>query len=730
MVGLLCVAAALAVAVTAAVGIPRASIGNGDPSLIALEPGGSKAHHSTRADARADARRRIACRRMAYRRAHRASCPAQPARGKRAFEAVQAAGTGSWGAPFTVASWPIHQILLPTGRVLWLTYADDHEKGGRAFVWDPATRQSREIDPPPVKYADGVTRPANLFCSGHAALADGRILVAGGNLAFPDPAGGPGSDFKGARWVFTFDPWTETWTRQPDMAHGRWYPDVTTLPDGTAVIIGGTDESGDNVNNPDIEHFTPSAAVNGVGALSVVAHRATTLYPHAFVVPDGTAAGAPAGTQVLVAGPSTSDTWILNTADWSFRDVPDLPTPRLWGSALLLPSASGAPSKVMLIGGSDLDVTPSAQRTTVVLDLNDVAAGWRPGASMATGRSHLNVSILPDDSLLAVGGGGGLGNGSLYVDPVFTAERYSPATGSWSSAGAQVDERTYHSTALLLPDGRVLSAGDDRSSHSDPSMRRGELYSPPYLASGARPTIDSAPVAVRYGVPFGVRAGGAVDHAVLIHPSAVTHADDMSQRSIRLAMTDAGGGALTLTSPSDPSAAPPGYYMLFLVDAQGRPSVAHWIRLDPAAADAPAAVAGAPSGGAPGGAAATSTASATPNARPHGRAVPVHVSAVRLRGRTLRLTLALALPARTAAKLSLVPPSRRAAKRPPALVRRLSKGRARTGSVVVAVRVPRGWHGLSLPLMVRIRGAKLVKARERVLVERARPRPRAWTVTR
>lgn len=730
---LLGVAAALAAAVTVAVGVPHHSAGTDDPSIIALEPGGSRAHHSTRADALADARRRAACRRVAFRRAHLTTCPAlrgSGARGARAFEAVQALGTGSWGAPFQVASWPIHQILLPTGKVLWLMYAEDHELGGRALVWDPATRTSREVDPPRVRYDDGVTRPANLFCAGHAPLADGRVVVAGGNLAFPLSSGGPDSDFKGARWVFTFDPWTETWTRQPDMPKGRWYPTVTSLPDGTALIAGGTDETGGNVENTAIELFTPAPSIDGVGALKVVANRATSLYPHLFVIPDGTAAGSPPGTQVLLAGPNMEDTAILSTSDWSWTDVPDLPTPRLWGSAVLLPSPTGTPTTVMMVGGSNLNVTPSAQRATVTLDLNNVSAGWKAGPALATGRSHLNVAILPDDSLLAVGGGGGLGNGSLYVDPVYAAERYTPASGAWASAGVQAEERTYHSTALLLPDGRVLSAGDDRAAHSDPSQRHGELYSPPYLASDVRPVITAAPAAVRYGVSFGVAASGpAVDHAVLLRPSAVTHSNDMDQRSIRLAMSGA-GGALTLTSPPDPSVAPPGYYMLFLVDAQGRPSVASWIRLGANAPDAPAVPPVTPTGPATPAGPATGGAAAAKKTKARARRIPLRVRAIRLHGRTLRLTLAVALPSQAGAQVSVVPPKMgRSTRRPPALVRRLAKGHRRTGSVVVSLHTPRGWTGLSLPVMLRITGGpKVVKTREQVIVHRTSPTPTARVV--
>ena len=88
-------------------------------------------------------------------------------------------------------------------------------------------------------------RPANLWCAGQALLADGRVLFVGGNLEYPENGGnGAGNGFKGAKWVMTFDPWTETWTRYADMPHGRWYPTLTELPDGRVLIVGGWDETG------------------------------------------------------------------------------------------------------------------------------------------------------------------------------------------------------------------------------------------------------------------------------------------------------------------------------------------------------------------------------------------------------------------------------------------------------------------------------------------------------
>ena len=115
---------------------------------------------------------------------------------------------------------------------------------------------------------------------------------------------------------------------------------------------------------------------------------------------------------------------------------------------------------------------------------------------------------------------------------MFEAELYDPAAGDWRPAGKEDDERTYHSTAVLLPDGRVLSAGDDRPDHLPVSGRTAQLYSPPYLAQEGRPVVTDAPRAVPYGarVPISVSGPSAVAKVILMRPGATTHAVDMEQR--------------------------------------------------------------------------------------------------------------------------------------------------------------------------------------------------------
>jgi hypothetical protein len=629
-------------------------------ALRTLEPtfaGHQGAHDDTKANVASDRRLMRRCAKPGYRRAHRARCPSA-----RAF----AAGTqrpadigspevnGRWGAPFSVRSWAIHAILLPTGKVLWFSKKSE-DVGGHAFLWDPATGRERQVDPPPVDYPDGKRLPANIFCAGHAVLPDGRVLVAGGNLAFYE-SDEPGKGWKGSRWLFTFNPWNETWTRQSqDMSGGRWYPTVTTLPDGRALIVGGWDDSGDQIGNEDVEVFTPSPNLDGAdGRVATVAQRPwPQLYPHMFVLPDTTVAGRD-GSKVLMAGPAgryPANAAILDTGTWTWSSIPFLPTTREFGAAVLMPGGPDGSREVMLTGGSDGPIDPTATATTAVLDLDDPGAGFRPGPPMTVGRNHPNTVLLPDESMVTVGGGagaGGLTGSGIYAGPVFASELYAPGQG-WRAPDVQQDARTYHSTALLLPDGRVLSAGDDRSTHIPLDARTAEIYSPPYLFRGERPRITFAPGAVRYGAELhvGTPAPGDIAKAVLMRAGSVTHATDMDQRSIRLRMSAEPGG-LALRSPANASLAPPGWYMLFLVDRDGVPSTARWVHLDPAAGDAPPLPEGAGPSPGPGSAAAAPGALADGPDRP-----PVGSPPAAADRRAPRLTLGRATVRRRARALSV-----------------------------------------------------------------------------
>ena len=608
------------------------------------------------------------CEEAAFRAENPTSCPEDGAavgelvaarrsalEGDAAVAALAEASDGAWEAARPMPSTAIHGVVMPTGKVLYFSQpkypAELETDGGNAHVWDPATGQSRPVPPPVVTYtgrdAGPMAAPANLWCAGQTLLPDGRVLVVGGNLEYPTPSGlGDRAGFKGGKWVMTFDPWTETWTRYQDMPGGRWYPTLTTLPNGKVLIIGGWDETGGGApnattapameNNQDVEVFDPALATGpGTDPTTVVSHlppnvdgqsepypdhRGVGLYPHLFVLPDTTEAGR-GDPKVLVAGPLQWDSAIIDTGTWRWRDVLDEPydpgdvplsSDRAWGTAYLEPSGPDGSSRVVLLGGSNSAAaapgagsTPPPLSTAEVLDLDDVEDGWRvdPDLELQTGRAHFNTVLLPDGSVFTNGGGFGRANGSMYADPIYSSELLAPGgQGGWRTVGDEADARTYHSTSLLLPNGKVISAGDDRDiapSHIPVAGRTYQLYDPPYLFRGTPPKVAFAPARVRYDAPFRVAVQGApsdVTTAYLMRPGAVTHAVNMSQQAIRLDLTAQADG-LTMTTPLNATVAPPGYYMLFLQNAAGAMSTASWIRLDPTAPDAPALPVAAPAAG-------------------------------------------------------------------------------------------------------------------------------------
>ena len=508
---------------------------------------------------------------------------------------------GQWEAPVPIPIFGIHAVVLATGKVMWWSYpfgsGEPRQNTAEAWLWDPATGASTRVDPPQVPDPDnpGQTVAANIWCSGQALLADGRVLVTGGNLDYE--AGGPPNDWKGLNKVYTFNPFNETWTEQPSMPHGRWYPSQVLQPDGRMVIMDGYDESGSAEKNKTIELFTPSPDMNGVGTLATISTRGQPgqpsdqgeLYPRNFLMPSG---------RTLVAGPDPFDSWYYNQVGpapgnaFSWGGVPNFSDSRLWSTSVLEPGGPAGSGKVTIIGGTPFG--GGTQSSAETIDDANLGLGWQPAPALNIGRSHHNTVLLPDGSKATVGGGTGTGAQGLYTytDVQRQIELYDPASGSWSLGAAQAEGRAYHSTAVLLPDGRVLSAGDNfNGTPGQPGGDRtdtAEIYRPPYLFKGARPAISSAPASVAWGDSFGINSPDPVTRAVLMAPAATTHGYDMNQRHVELALTNTvAGTGIDVVSPPNARVAPPGYYMLFLLNAQGVPSVSRWVRLDPSAPDRP-----------------------------------------------------------------------------------------------------------------------------------------------
>ena len=448
------------------------------------------------------------------------------------------------------------------------------------------------VRPPAIDIdGDGDLEEAPLFCSGQSLLPSGEVLATGGTLEYPVYAndGSTVSDFKGLNRAFTFDPWTLGWTEQPAMRKGRWYPSQAMLADGRIAILAGWDESGTTKDNPDLEVFTPAAVRGGRGRMTryVNGERpGTSYYPHLFTMPDG---------KLLLGGSEPGESALLDPSRLSttggpsaWSDLPDLQAQyRYSASAVLLPSGPAGSSRVAILGGLVLSPggTLDARSDAEVIDTRAAAPAWRRDDAIVPplnrGRDYFNVVLLPDGTLASVGGAAGKRSSGGPPPPLnsYTGgdqelkriELLRPGADTWELGPAQRKWRTYHSSALLLPDGRVLSAGDDYwdlNDQPDPYIRQGatagkpldeaELYEPPYLFDGAarapRPVITGGPASAAWGddvgVPVSEVAGRPASRAVLVAPGAVTHGVDMNQRHVELSVL----GRIARQGPQRPDA--------------------------------------------------------------------------------------------------------------------------------------------------------------------------------
>jgi Domain of unknown function (DUF1929)/Bacterial Ig-like domain/Glyoxal oxidase N-terminus len=459
---------------------------------------------------------------------------------------------GQWNP---VISWPlvaINATLLQTGEVLvWdggQSVGSNPVHGGQsARLWNPATQAFTSV---PESATD-------LFCSASCALPDGRIFVAGG--------GDPSNDNIGVPDANIFSPITRSWSAAAKMAQRRWYPTATCLPDGRVLITSGSQLNDfDWVTVPEV--YTP--ATNSWTKLSG-AQAGIPYYPHVFVLPDGRVLDASSFEQAMSS------------------DVLDLSTQmRVPVSSQVLDAGSAAmylPGKIVKTGTAAFNNGASgpAAATTYVLDMTQTAPSWRKTASMNFPRSYHTLTLLPDGTVI-VTGGGKTESSTDVSKAVFNAEIWSPVTELWTAGSAMQTPRLYHSIGLLLPDGRVLVAGGGRNFNDSAAYKSAEIYSPPYLFKGARPTITSPVGNVSYGGSLAVQTpdGASIASVVLVRNGSVTHGINMDQRLVPLSFQQSSDG-LTVTAPANANLAPPGYYLLFIVNAAGVPSVAPIIHVGP-----------------------------------------------------------------------------------------------------------------------------------------------------
>lgn len=463
-------------------------------------------------------------RRVARRRNEALPCGA-PAHSAFIAAAGNEATAGSWGPVF---SWPVvalHLHLMPSGKVL--SWGHD----GEPELWSPST-----------KTFTTVPTSTELFCAGHAFLADGSLFVAGGHI----------EDDRGLPDANLFAPYAGTWRSGPRMARGRWYPTVTTLANGQAVVTAGRDSAAAVVTVPEVWTGTGWRALTG-------ASRSLPYYPRTFLAPNG---------RVFYAGERQATAYLSTSGTGWWTSVGN----RLYGTRDFGSAVMYQPGKILYVGGG------RTTRTAETIDLNQAAPVWTWTGSMAFPRRHLNATLLPDGKVLVTGGS----SGTAFSDEalaVRAAELWDPSTGGWTTLASSSVGRVYHATSLLLLDGRVLHTGSgDAAGMTD--RLNAEILSPPYLYQGPRPSISSSPGSAAYGTTFfvGTANPGAITRVTLLRLGSVTHAFDSNQRFNALDFAAATGG-LNVTMPSNRNLAPPGHYILFILNGTGVPSTGKIIRL-------------------------------------------------------------------------------------------------------------------------------------------------------
>ncbi|HET9381010.1 MAG TPA: kelch motif-containing protein [Streptomyces sp.] len=599
---------------------------------------------------------------------------------------------GSWSQvaiPEKFRTNAIHAALLHTGKVLIVAGSGNEQKKFDAgsfdtVLWDPVKNTFKKIP-----------TPEDFFCSGHAQLPDGRMLVAGGTARYelldgeveragggmrvknesPDrevflkkgtrfrsPAGveyvtrfdvtvprakrtfkvtydrsgamrpwrtkvtaserrvwveaveeGPLSvtekqaqyevvglrgrqaadvyglsekitlekqDYQGIRGAYEFDPVAEKYVPVEPMDKARWYPTLVGLEDGRVLAASGLDDvgmidPGDNeIYDPKTKKWTPGPK------------RYFPTYPALFLTKGNKLfySGSNAGYGPADQGREPG-LWDLEKNTFTkvpgLRDGDQLET----SSSLLLPPAQD--QKVMVLGGGGVGESGKSTRRTAVVDLTKADPAFVDGPDLPQGTRYLNSVIMPDDSVFTTNGSKDYRGRS--ASNILKAQFYDPRSNTFREAAEPMVGRNYHSEALLLPDGRVVTFGSDPLFDDQQNTKLGhfeqrmEIFTPPALhraAAGTRPALKDGPATLdaRHRVTFRTAHPERVVAARLMRPSAVTHTTDVEQRSVRLGVTKR-GTSVTFEVPEDRALVPPGWYMLFVTDEKGTPSRAKWVHV-------------------------------------------------------------------------------------------------------------------------------------------------------
>ena len=493
-----------------------------------------------------------------------------------------------WVLGPNTSSVPIHSSLLPNGKIMYIAGSGYHSgfRTGpfQAQIFDPVSGAETNI---PLQ--------EDLFCAGHVHLANGNILFAGGTLQYDtDPANCNGK-WHGLSATYEFDITTNKLIKRQSMEAGRWYPTLVILTDGKVSAINGFDDYG--VNNRLIEIYDPSTkswtikydpstnsrycvgegqtTCQGSGTrcygntASGVAPLQTGTYPRMHLMPSGLVVTAGMYEKVRSFDANTGR-WVQLANTMAYRH---------YGTSVLLPlnNNSSEKGKILVCCGSTPDAASSSTSVTEIIDFNASSNSVpviRTVVAMNIARKYANPVILPNGKVV-IFGGVSQGSTSYRYQP----EMFDPVTESWTLLEAATVPRSYHGVALLLLDGSVWTASS--TPLRDTWELRTEIYRPAYYFASDRPTISGNPVVGSYNetITIPTENPSSITRASLLRLQSATHHYDPNQRLVWLAVVGSSSDSVTVSAPINANIAPPGYYMICILNSSNVPSIGKVIKM-------------------------------------------------------------------------------------------------------------------------------------------------------
>jgi hypothetical protein len=497
-----------------------------------------------------------------------------------------AQSAGSWVRGRNTSVIAIHAVMLRNGKILYIAGSGYHSSTMRgpfeARLLDLTTGSETNF-----------SLNEDIWCCHHVQLPDGNILLAGGTLRYDTDPDNCNGKWHGLASTYVFDVSSNTFIRRRSMAAGRWYPTLVELPDGKVFCVGGYDEYGsfnrlveiyNSSNDTWSIKYDPSrtgtycvgegqTSCPGAGSPCFGGQNNSTmnlsisLYPRMHLMPSGLIIMCGMQRSVRSFDPTTGR-WQTPGATSVYRD---------YGTSVLMPlqNTSTERGKIIVVGGSP---TPSSSATNTV-EIIDFNAGTsskpviRTVQPITRARRFPLPVILPNGKIVIFGG---VSQGTTSY--VYQPEMFDPINETWTTLAAATIPRTYHSVALLLRNGTVWTASG-QPARSTQELRT-EIFRPDYY-SQTRPTISAQPTVGGYGRSITIPTSQAanINSVSLVRLSSSTHHYDTEQRLIWLQITNRSSNSVIVSSPLNANLAPPGYYMIHVLNSSNIPSIARIIKI-------------------------------------------------------------------------------------------------------------------------------------------------------